>query len=276
MINLMFCGNEKVFDGLIISLISIVKYTKQALNIYILTMDLSDIDEKFKPINNKQKNILEKLIQEKNKNSKITLIDITKLFKEELLKSANIKTHYTPYILVRLFSDKIDIIPDKILYLDSDIVCYKSIDELYNINIEQYELGGALDYFGRRMINSKYINSGVLLMNMKLIREHGSFIKARKMCKNKKMLLPDQTALNKICKKKLYLSRKFNEQKAKQSDTVIRHFSMTMKFFPTFKLINIKPWQIDKVHEIYQIYDYEDIIKEYLKIKDTYIKGEIK
>ena len=40
MINLMFCGNYKVIDGMIISLLSIVKYCKKPLNIFVLTMDL--------------------------------------------------------------------------------------------------------------------------------------------------------------------------------------------------------------------------------------------
>ena len=50
MINLMFCGNDKIYDGLLISLLSIVKYNKEPLNINVITVDLSDIDEKYTPI----------------------------------------------------------------------------------------------------------------------------------------------------------------------------------------------------------------------------------
>ena len=50
MINLLFCGNDKVYDGLLISLLSITKHTKDALNVNILTVDLQDIDEKYKKI----------------------------------------------------------------------------------------------------------------------------------------------------------------------------------------------------------------------------------
>ena len=78
MINLMFCGNDKVIDGMIISLLSIVKYCKKQLNIYVLTMDLSDMNENYKPITIEHANVLEKIIKKENSKSKIHLIDITK------------------------------------------------------------------------------------------------------------------------------------------------------------------------------------------------------
>jgi len=55
MINLLYCGNYKVFDGVLISLLSAVKHTKEAVHTYLLTMDLSDIDENFKPISEEQR-----------------------------------------------------------------------------------------------------------------------------------------------------------------------------------------------------------------------------
>lgn len=269
MVNLMFCGNDKVLDGMIISLLSIVKYNKNPLNIYILTMDLQEMNENYRPITKEQVRILEKIVKNVNDESKVSLIDITNYFKEEMINSANIKTHYTPYILVRLFSDKVKELPDKILYLDSDIVCYKDIEPLYNIKIDEYDFAAAIDYLGQFFINRKYVNSGVLLMNLKKMREEGHLEKCRKMCVEKRMLLPDQSALNKICKNKLYLPRKYNEQKKKQEDTVIRHFSMTMKFLPYFRFLNIKPWHIDRIHNEYKINDFDDILEEYLIIKEN-------
>ena len=35
-INVMFCGNDKVIDGMIIATLSIVKYCKKPLNIHII------------------------------------------------------------------------------------------------------------------------------------------------------------------------------------------------------------------------------------------------
>ncbi len=275
MINLMFCGNSKVFDGMIISLLSIVKYTNEPLNVFVLTMDLRNVDENYAPIEEKHIEILENIIKEKNSESKITLIDTTDLIKKEVLSSVNKKTHYTPYIFIRLFSDKIKELPDKILYLDCDIVCYKDIKEIFEIDIEEYDIGVVRDYIGRKVINKKYINSGVLLINLKKVREDGSFEKARNIAKKRVMAMPDQTAIYKACTKKLYLPDKYNEQKQRKEDTVIRHFSMTIKMLPYFRLVNIKPWNIDRMHNEYKIYDYEDIIEKYLEIKNNENKKEV-
>ena len=272
MINLMFCGNEKVLDGMIISLLSIVKYNKEELNVYLLTMDLQDINKEYKQINLKQIERLSNILKKVNKNSKIQLIYVTYLFRKELEKSKNIKTHYTPYIFVRLFSSQIKELPDKILYLDCDIVCNNDIKKLYDIDISDYEIAGVLDYFGRIFIKKDYMNSGVLLINMKKVRQTELFENCIKLCQTKRMLLPDQTALNKYAKNKLYLPRKYNEQKKLQEDTIIRHFSMTIRFMPYFHLLNIKPWQIDRVHKKYKIYKFDDIFEQYKIIKLQYEK----
>lgn len=272
MINIMFCGNKKAFDGILIATISMLKYTKEALHIHIITADLHDIDENFVPILETQKDIIENLLKNVNSKSKATLIDITEKFKGEMFKSTNMKTHYTPYIFLRLFADEISELPDKILYLDADIVFYDDIKKLYDINVENYDFAASKDYFGRWFIDYKYLNSGVLLMNLKKMRESKVLAECREMCINKKMLLPDQTALNRKCKKKLYLPRKYNEQKERKSDTVIRHFSMTIKFFPKFKTINIKPWHIEDVHNVYKINDFDDVIEKFLEIKGEKIE----
>ena len=71
------------------------------------------------------------------------------------------------------------------------------------------KLHGSLDYYGKWFFKNKkikfnYINSGVLLLNMKKIRETGLFKKAREMCQNKKMFMPDQSSLNKLSVVKSY------------------------------------------------------------------------
>ncbi len=266
MINLMFCGNDKIYDGLLISLLSIVKYSKEPLNINVITVDLSDIDEKYTPITEEHRVELERVIKRANSQSEIKVIDISKQFREEMMEGKNMKTHYTPYIFLRLFADKIKELPDKLLYMDIDIVCYDDIAKIYNTDVLNYEFAAVKDYYGKWFIDFNYMNSGVLLMNLKKLKETNALSKCRQMCLEKKMLLPDQTALNKCCKFKMLLPRKYNEQKKRTEDTVVRHFSMTMKFIPYFKTINIKPWHIDQVHDVYKIYDYEDIIEEYKNI----------
>ena len=120
-INLLYCGNEKVFDGLLISLLSMTKYTKIPIHVYVITMDLQELKEDYKPLNQNQIEYLEKMIREANPQSTVKLFDITKMFLEETKDSPNLKNNYTPYTLARLFADKIPSIPEKILYLDTDL-----------------------------------------------------------------------------------------------------------------------------------------------------------
>lgn len=267
MINLMFCGNKKIFDGLIIATLSIIKHTKEPLHIFILTADLHELNKDFLPIDEDERLKLESILKSANEKNKVTLVDVTKNYKNEMLVGANMDTDYTPYIFLRLFADEVKELPDKVLYLDADIVVYDNLKNLYDIDISKYDFAASKDYLGKWFIDYRYLNSGVLLMNLKKMRDEGLLAKCREMCVKQKMLLPDQTALNLICKQKLYLPRKYNEQKERKEDTVIRHFSMTIKFFPKFKKVNIKPWHIDKIHDVYKINDFDDVIEKYLEIK---------
>jgi lipopolysaccharide biosynthesis glycosyltransferase len=63
---------------------------------------------------------------------------------------------YTPYALLRLLLDEIDVIPDRVLYLDVDTVINKSIEELYQTNIENYEYAAVKDRYGRFFFNPRY------------------------------------------------------------------------------------------------------------------------
>lgn len=42
MISLLYCGNDRVFRGLLISLLSVASHTQEALDVHLLTMDLTD------------------------------------------------------------------------------------------------------------------------------------------------------------------------------------------------------------------------------------------
>ena len=198
--NLLYCGDRNILDGLIISILSILKYTNDMLNIYVLTMTYKDENKKYQPLTKKDVKEIEEIIKKKNEKSFIKIIDITKEV-NECMPSANIDTFFTPYCMLRLYADEVTCIPDKILYLDTDVVCLKNPLDFYNIDNTKYELVGVLDYYGshvykKNILKQEYINSGVLLLNMKLIKETKLFEKCRRMCKNVKRLLPDQAALN--------------------------------------------------------------------------------
>ena len=281
MINLLFTGNDKIFEGLGVSLISIVKHCKQPLNVYVLTMDLQHLNPNYRPITQQQIDVLEQCIKQVNPESKINLYDITDLFMEKNKDSANMENSYSPYAFLRLLADEVEELPDKVLYLDIDIVAGGDISELYNYNITDYDYGAVKDYYGRVFINPKYINSGVMLLNMKRIRENRIFEKCRHLVNTKKMMFPDQSALNKYADKKLFLPSKFNSQRRDRDRDVIRHFCKSIRWYPNFMkksnpnkkycqpmskwfrlfhLVNIKPWHLDAMHSQLKCYKYDDVI----------------
>ena len=79
-------------------------------------MDYQEIKENFICITPKQAEFLDEIVKKVNPNSKVVLMDVTSLFKQ-LLSGKNQNNDYTPYTLIRLLTDKLEL-PDKILYLD--------------------------------------------------------------------------------------------------------------------------------------------------------------
>lgn len=270
MINLLFAGNNKVFDGMLITLLSLTKHAKSPVNAFCLTMDLQDVNPKFIAISKKQADFLEKILKEGNSESKLTLIDLSDMFRNEMLDSVNLKSHFTPYTLLRLFADKIEQIPDKILYLDTDTIINNDINELYNIDIENYEIACVNDIYNwtapSRWRIKNYFNAGVMLLNMKKIRETGMFTKTRELCRYKKMLYPDQDALNKTVTYKKMLPVKFNSKDKYYPEIVVHHFCNVRKNWNFFH--RIKPWEVDLVKT--KMSAYNDILDKYLEKKKEF------
>ena len=201
--NLLYCGDENIADGLFISILSLLKNIKENLKIYILTINLKDENYNIKGISDYTINFLDGKVKEVSNNNFVKKIDITEIFKKEV-PNINMETRFTPCCMLRLFADEIKEIPDKILYFDNDVVVRKDFtQDFYNLDINDYEMVGILDYYGKwffknNFLKFDYLNSGVLLLNVEKIRKTGLFKKARKMCQEKKMFMPDQSALNKL------------------------------------------------------------------------------
>lgn len=271
--NVLYCGDRNVIDGLTISVLSLAKNTESPLNVYVLTMDYELPKKKYYRIKATDLVRLEAEIRKKNSKSKITVLDVGEIFRKNPT-TANRRTYFTPYCMLRLYLDHISEIPDRILYLDTDVVCLNDPSELYEMDNSKYEMIGVLDRYGGKIIRKpgarqKYINSGVLLLNIPLIRETKLFEKARKMCREKWMIMPDQTALNFCVKYKKIVDKKFNDQKEIRKDTVFRHFSNTFIFFPYFKVQSIKPWQVKELHEILDTHEFDDVLAKWRDLKEV-------
>ena len=256
--NILFCGDANMQKGIYLSSLSISHNNSGPLNVYVLTSDA----EGYNAIPSGFAEQLETALFRHNKESSVRVINISGIFGDYLPK-ANMNTRFTPLCMLRLFADKITEIPNKILYLDGDVLCRKDISQLYDMDISQTEIAGVPDRYGKwffgNILKHNYLNSGVLLMNMENIRKSGLFEKCRKMCRDEKMFMPDQTALNKLALK-IKIPSKYNAQGKIKKDTVFKHFTTYFKFLPYFRAVTIKPWDVCKMHTKLKIYEFDYLL----------------
>lgn len=279
MVNILLSGNNKVFDGALSELISITNKTKEAITCYIFTMDLTRVKEDYKCIDDKQIEFLNKIVKEQNKNSKVIKIDVTQIYEEEFGHGKNENAYCTPYTLLRLLADKIPDMPEKLLYLDIDMMVAGDISELYNIDVTDYEYAAVKEKYGSKFIRYDYINAGMLLLNMKKIKETRLLEKARQLIKKRKLPFADQDAIFWSTTKKKLIPRRFNEQRSfNKDDTLICHFCKRLCFNPYPHVTNYKQWHIDEIHKYYKCYKFDNDLEEYLKQKAEFEnkKEEIK
>lgn len=168
---------------------------------------------------------------------------------------------------------------DKILYLDPDLVVINKIDKLYHTDLDNYyfaacsHIWGILQTFNRIRLrmdsNDVYINSGVMLMNIKLLRKEQNredvynFIKKYK----NKLMLPDQDVISGLYANKIlpldpyvynmtekllnqtYFMPHINERWIKENSVIIHYCGKN------------KPWKKDYKGTLNKFYD------EYSKIE---------
>ena len=273
MVNILFCGNSKVFDGALTELISITNKSTEPITCYIFTMDATDLKPEYTSLSEKECIFLDEVVKSKNKDNKVIRIDVTDLYKQEFSGSKNEDAYCTPYTLLRLLADMVPSIPEKLLYLDLDMMAGGDIAKLYNTDITDYEYAAVKEKYGCWIIRPDYINAGMLLLNMKKIKETKLLEKARDKIKNKKMIFADQDAIFWSTTKKKILPRIYNEQsRFNKKDTVICHFAKRLVWFPYPRTENIKQWHIDKVHQIYNCKAFDEDLKEYIELKEKYMK----
>ena len=272
MINVLFCGNDKVFDGVLTCALSILKrtQTKEPFTFYLYTLDLTNLNPVFRAISKQSASFLGEVVKEYNSDNRVVLIDVKDVYDKELAGSPNEASSYSPYAMLRVLADLVDNMPPKLLYLDADILLNRDIRLLYDINVEDYEYAAARDHYGKYLVNPNYINSGVLLLNLEKIKETGLFSKARGELRKRKLAFPDQTAIRINTVKKKMLPQKFNDQKFLHKSTVVRHFSKRLFWLPYPHTANVKQWQVSLVHKIFGYYEFDDILYEYLYLKEKF------
>jgi len=268
--NVLYCGDKNIEDGLVISVLSLLKNVSEPLHIFVMTMNLTDKTKHILPVSGKTLIYLDDRLKKQNEKSSVVCIDATELFRAEP-PLANMETRFTPCCMLRLYADQVPELPERILYLDNDVVCRKDFGDFYYQELSDCELAGVPDYYGKwffrkSLFHMDYMNSGVLLLNLATIRETGLFARCRTLCSEKRMFMPDQTAINKLAEHKKLCSRVYNEQRKLHEETVFQHFTTSFRFFPWLHTLTVKPWQIDQVHEKLKLHEYDEILQEYTAV----------
>jgi lipopolysaccharide biosynthesis glycosyltransferase len=75
---------------------------------------------------------------------------------------------------------------DKVIYLDSDVIVQADLSPLYSTDLGPHAIAGALDTVAGAQMSkmplakpASYVNSGVLVMDLKRLRQDGFFLKCR-------------------------------------------------------------------------------------------------
>ena len=195
---------------------------------------------------------------------------------------------FTLTIFFRLFIPVMFPNYDKCIYIDADTVIPGDISRLYNEDLEDNYLGCIVDkstidneilasYFEEvvGVPRDKYINSGVLLMNSKKLRELKIDEKFLDLYTKYgfDVIAPDQDYINSMCYGHIkYLSDIYdampNPNNKEVENPVIIHYNLFLK-----------PWQYDDV----QYYDYfwkyaksTPFYNEILEIKNSYTNEDRK
>ncbi len=272
MINVLFSGNTKVFDGVLTCILSILTRTKskEPFRFYIYTMELTRVKDEYIAISDEKIHFLERIVKQYNNENAVVKVDVTNIYEAEFGGCPNEQAYCSPYTLLRLFADIVPGMPDKLLYLDIDIMFNRDISLLYDYDIEDYEYAAARDHYGKYLINPNYINAGVLLFNLKKIKETRLLEKSRELIKTKKLVFADQSAVYRSTTKKKMLPQKFNDQKFLHKHTVVRHFSKRLFYLPYPHTANIKQWRVSDIHRIFGYYQFDDVLYEYIYLKKKY------
>lgn len=150
---------------------------------------------------------------------------------------------------------------DRILYLDCDMIVTTSLAGLWNTDLGNCSLGAVPDYpewysqpddiHSHLSLQSPVFNAGMLLLNLKQIREKNLFVEVLEWIqKNDRIQYPDQDGLNVIFENdRLLLPLKWNLQTLSSKDTIFE--KMKEEFLQCMKnpvgiihfIAGHKPWQ---------------------------------
>ena len=145
---------------------------------------------------------------------------------------------------------------NQLIYIDSDIICLNNAQELFELKLTDKDIIGAVaehsspDIIKRchslGLINHKYFNSGVLIINIPKWNKYNVFSKLISHIKETphKFIYPDQDALNLILSNRVkYIDEKYNFLNYIYRDINKNHINFSNIILLHFA-IHPKPWNI--------------------------------
>ena len=88
-------------------------------------------------------------------------------------------------------------------------------------------------------------------------------------CPNEGAYCSPYTLIRSTTKRKV-LPQRYNDQKFLHPHTIVRHFSKRLFWMPYPHTDNIKQWHIEKVHTVFKYHQFDDILEEYLTLKENF------
>lgn len=264
MIKIVFACNDGYFDGLFLSILSIVRRCKEPISFYLLTADYTELNPKYTMLSKEHSDILTKLVKEYNKDNIFEIIDCTNDAKKYLLSSVNVnRKHFSPYTNLRLLIHLYPQFTGKTIYLDTDIMACGDISTLNNVDIKDNEIAVCHNWWGRHTIAKGTFNAGVILFNMSVIRQTKLLDKAIEIFNKKKMAWADQTSIVESVTKLMFFPQdeyRFNRQSEKVHEgDIIKHFCNRPRGWPFWN--NIKQWDVKNVHKHLKVFCFDEDYK---------------
>jgi len=189
---------------------SVIENSSNDYNYDILIIE-TDISEQNKEILSS--------IPKKYKNVSLRFVDVSHIIDNYTFTYSQ---HHSKYNFYRLTAPEVLSEYNKIIYVDCDLVVNCDISELYNIDLEDNYVAatrciGMISSYIRREERKKYVdnvlqlkkptdyfNSGVMLLNLELIRETFSTKQLLDMASEGEWMFCDQCVLNVLFKGKIY------------------------------------------------------------------------
>ena len=203
-----------------------------------------------------------KIKKYETENISIEFVDLNKQL-EEIKEKLYTRNYFSNTTYYRLFIPELYPEYDKAVYIDSDTVCLSDIAELYNTDMGDNLIAGipdgviqAIDIFKdyvERVVGvadyNNYFNAGVLVMNLKELRDYKFEEKFIYMLEKIKFeVAQDQDYLNRLCKGRVkildYSWNRMPVMGKTEGKINLIHYNL-----------GAKPWYFDNV--VYQEYFWE-------------------